>query len=90
MTYQRMNNWATYFVFQEKLSDTFRQASAKIGATIGLRLAEQEENAAAAEAEKANIAGEAQDPSNTEEGNDPSVRVCLAFTTHYSYVAALR
>ncbi|XP_034254918.1 TWiK family of potassium channels protein 18 isoform X2 [Thrips palmi] len=30
-------------VVQEKLSDSFRQASAKIGATIGLRIAEQEE-----------------------------------------------
>lgn len=29
-------------VVQEKLSDSFRQASAKIGATIGLRIAEQE------------------------------------------------
>ncbi|GLG98654.1 Putative TWiK family of potassium channels protein 18, partial [Gryllus bimaculatus] len=31
-------------VVQEKLSDSFRQASAKIGATIGLRVAEEEGN----------------------------------------------
>lgn len=34
------------FLAQEKLSDSFRQASAKIGATIGLRMAEQEQEEA--------------------------------------------
>lgn len=29
-------------VLQEKLSDSFRQASAKIGATIGLRVTEED------------------------------------------------
>lgn len=32
----------SHLIFQEKLSDSFRQASAKIGATIGLRIAEED------------------------------------------------
>ena len=31
-----------HFCVQEKLSDSFRQASAKIGATIGLRVNEED------------------------------------------------
>lgn len=37
-------------VVQEKLSDTFRQASVKIGATIGLRVVEDELAAAVSSA----------------------------------------
>jgi hypothetical protein len=36
------NNMLYHFCAQEKLSDSFRQASAKIGATIGLRVNEED------------------------------------------------
>jgi len=36
------NNMLHHFCAQEKLSDSFRQASAKIGATIGLRVNEED------------------------------------------------
>jgi hypothetical protein len=35
-------NTLHHFCAQEKLSDSFRQASAKIGATIGLRVSEED------------------------------------------------
>lgn len=42
-------------VVQEKLSDTFRQASAKIGATIGLHVAEEDVTVTSAPAELADV-----------------------------------